>query len=107
MSTSGSSAAISSRGVSSSKSVTRVDRFERECHLGAFPLRDQRTSGSFHMANAGVGIQREDEEIAEGTCLFEQADVAGMQKVVAAVGEDHAPAFVLPLRTLIRSSARV
>ena len=39
-------------------------------------------------AHAGVGVERQDQDVAQRARLFEQADVAGMQQVVAAVGED-------------------
>jgi hypothetical protein len=73
-----------------------VDGVQSESQGGAVRLRNQGTAGTFDGAHAGIGIESEDENVAEAASLFQEADVAGMEKVVAAVGEDDDFALALP-----------
>jgi hypothetical protein len=66
-----------------------VDAFKTGENFGAFVLREHRTTGSFEGANAGIAVDANDEEIAEGAGGFEAADVTGMKKIEAAISEDN------------------
>ena len=85
---SGSTAAISSRGVSSSNSVTASTASSASASVHALLLRDQRARGTFQPPHARVGVQRQNQHVAHRARLFQQPDVTRMQDVVAAVGED-------------------
>ena len=96
--TSGSSAAINSRG--------RVFIEENDAHPpppSERPVRRAPASGisgrdgPFEAPHAGIGIERQDQHIAQRAGLFQQTDVAGMEQIVAAVGEDDGLALPLPL----------
>ena len=56
--------------------------------------------GPFMRADAGIRVQRQNQHIAQRAGLFQQPDVAGMEQVVAAVGEDYRFAFQPPARAL-------
>ena len=58
--------------------------------FGALLLRENGATGAFEVTDAGVAIDGDDEKIAEGAGLLETTDVAGMEKVKTAVGEDDA-----------------
>ena len=94
---SGSTSAISSRGVSSSKNVTASTASRASAMRGALVLDDQRPGGTFEARDARVGIERQDQNVAQRTRLFEQADMARMQNIVTAVGEHHGLIFAAPL----------
>jgi hypothetical protein len=70
------------------KDENRVDTLEAGKNFGALLLRNDGTAGPLEGANAGVAVDADDEEIAEGAGRFEAANVAGMQKIEAAIGED-------------------
>ena len=53
--------------------------------------------GTLQALHAGVGVERQNQDVAQRARAFEQTDVARMQNVVAAVGEDHGLAGALPL----------
>ncbi len=78
-----------------------VDGSQGRGEFGALVLRDERAGGTFQALHAGVGIQRQDQDVAERSCGFEQSDVAGMQNIVAAVGEDHLFAGAFPFGALL------
>jgi hypothetical protein len=67
----------------------RVDAFEAGEDFGALELRDGWAAGSFEGANAAVAVDADDEEIAKGAGGFKTADVPGMKKIEAAIGEDN------------------
>ena len=56
--------------------------------FGALVLGDERAGGTFQSLDAGVGVEGQDQDVAERSGGFKQSDVTGMQNVVAAVGED-------------------
>ncbi|HEY1468816.1 MAG TPA: hypothetical protein VGF61_07215 [Candidatus Acidoferrum sp.] len=66
-----------------------IDAFETGEDFGALVLRNNRAAGSFEGANAVIAIDADDEEIAEGAGGFEAANVSGMEKIEAAIGEDN------------------
>lgn len=45
------------------------------------------------VANAGIAVQTDDENVAEVAGVFESGDVAGMQQIEAPVGENDAAAI--------------
>ncbi len=55
---------------------------------GAVPFGDDGAIGTFEALDAGVGVEGENEHVAERTGVFEKADMAGMEDVITAVGED-------------------
>lgn len=55
---------------------------------GAVAFGDDGAVGAFQALDARVGVEGENEHVAEGTGGFKKADVAGVEDVVAAVGED-------------------
>jgi hypothetical protein len=66
-----------------------VDAFEAGEDFGALVLRNDRAARSFEGANAAIAVDADDEVIAEGAGGFETADVSGVQKIEAAIGEDN------------------
>ena len=77
-----------------------IDRLESQRHLGSLGLGEQRTVGSLRPPHTRIGVQRQDEDVAEGARLLQQPDVAGMQQVIAAVGENYGFPFLFPLFSL-------
>ncbi len=73
-----------------------VDGVERASHARPFLFGDQRPRGTFETGHAGVGVERENQDVAERPRPFQQADVAGMKKVVTTVGEDDGLAGAAP-----------
>ncbi len=65
-----------------------VDRAQRGHDLGSVVLRIDRPGRSLELAHRGVRVQRHDQGVAERARLVEVADVAGVQQVEAAIGED-------------------
>lgn len=65
-----------------------VDAAEGGDDFGAIEFGVDGAVGAFEGADGGVGIDGDDEGVSEGAGLLEVADVAGVQKVEAAVGED-------------------
>jgi hypothetical protein len=70
---------------------------QRRCEFGALVLGDERPRGTFQALHARVGIQCQDQNVAQRSRGFQQPDVPGMQHVVAAVGEDHLFSRALPI----------
>ena len=67
----------------------RVYRFQRARQSDAIVLaKSADRDGPFSLLHAGVGIQCENEDISQRASLLQQPDMAGMQDVIAAVGED-------------------
>jgi len=77
-----------------------VDRQKSLSDFCAFSLVEQRARLAFHPAHAGIGIEREHQNIPQGAGLFEEPDMARMQQVVAAVGEDDGLTLLFPERAL-------
>ena len=61
---------------------------ERREDLGALPRRGERAPRPLEAPHRGVGVDADDERVAEFPRLLEVADVADVQQVEAAVGED-------------------
>ena len=74
----------------------RVDGFEGGGHFGSEVLRDEWARRPFQALHTGIGVQREDQHIAQRSGTFEQPDVTGMKNVVTPVGEDDGFAGALP-----------
>ena len=68
-----------------------VHAIEGGQEFGAFVLGEDGAARAFQLADAGVAVEADDEGVAEGAGGFEGLDVAGVEKVEAAVGEDEAP----------------
>jgi hypothetical protein len=77
-----------------------IYRLQRQGHLGPLRLGQQRPPGSFEAPDAGVGIERQHQNVAQRPRLLQQPDVARMQEVVATVGKDHGLALLFPERAL-------
>ena len=67
-----------------------VHAFKSCKNFTAFAFGQNRTARAFQLANAGVTVNADDQGIAERACFLEAGDVARMQKIEAAVGEDDA-----------------
>lgn len=74
----------------------RVHGFKRARQFGPIILRNHRSSRTFQPLDAGVGIQRENQNVPERPRPFEQPNVPGMQNVITAVGEHYDLAVALP-----------
>jgi hypothetical protein len=77
-----------------------VDGSEGQDHGGAFAFGDYGAGRTFHAPYTGVRIQGKDQDVAEAARLFEETNVAGMEQVIAAVGEDDGFALAFPEGTL-------
>jgi len=69
-----------------------VDRFQSGENFGAFAFRQDGAACAFQLADARIAIEADDEHVAKRACLFENADMPGMEQIEAAVGEDDAAA---------------
>lgn len=74
----------------------RIDGLERGGEFRAFVLGNERPVGSFEALHARVGVQGKNQNVAERAGAFEKPDVAGMEDIVAAVGEDDLLTCQLP-----------
>ena len=74
--------------MSSSKIDDGIDALERGEHLGALGFGIDRPAGSLVAPHRRVGVHADDERVAERARLPQVADVAGMEDVEHAVGED-------------------
>ena len=83
--------------------LNRLDRFSRgvlveqrdgathssaPMNLGALAFRRNRPSRPLVPANGSVGVQADNQRIAEQSRLLQVADVSGMQQVEDTIGED-------------------
>ena len=68
-----------------------MDAHARERLESGPPLRAPRT---------GIGIQRQDQDVAGRAGLLQEPDVAGVKQVIAAIGEDYGFAVPLPALAL-------
>ncbi len=73
-----------------------IDGGQGEGDAGACLFVADGTGGALEPLDARVCVEGEDQNIAESAGGFEQADMTGMEEVVAAIGEDDAFALVLP-----------
>lgn len=67
-----------------------IDEIERSEDRGALFFGENGAGRPFNLANAAIGIDRDDEGIAELAGLLQKFDVAEMDEIEAAVGEDDA-----------------
>jgi hypothetical protein len=77
-----------------------IDSFERECEFRTLGFGDQGTRWPFHAPHASVVIQGEDQDVAKRPRLLQESYMAGMQKIIAAVGEDDGFVFLFPALAL-------
>ena len=77
--------ALGSEGVEDEHSVNALESGE---DFGALEFGDEGSALTFQLADAGVAVDGDEESVTEGAGLLEGADVAGMEKVETAVGED-------------------
>src|SRR6266478_6067030 len=73
-----------------------VNALQRGENFRAFALRNHRAPLAFELIDAGVAVQADDERVAEAARLLQAADVARMQQIKAAVGEDDAASIAFP-----------
>ena len=85
----------------------RVHGFERQRHLQRVPPPESAGAWALSARDARVGVQRQNQHVAQRSRLFQKPDMAGMQNVVTAVGEDHGLSGAPPLRRAPTSSGRV
>lgn len=74
----------------------QVDGFQGRQHDAAVGQRVDRSLRALEAADGVVVVKPDDQYISELFCLGQIADVAGVQKVETAVGEDDAPALGPP-----------
>ena len=74
-----------------------IDAAEGGEDLGAVEFSVDGAGGAFESADRGVGVEGNDEGVAEGASMLEVADVTGVKEVEAAVGEDQATALGIHL----------
>ena len=74
-----------------------IDGGEGGHDAGAFALGHDGARGAFEAADGGVGVEAEHELRAEAAAVFEQRDVADVEEIEAAVGEDDGLAGGAPL----------
>jgi hypothetical protein len=67
-----------------------IHGLQRRENFRALALRDYRTAFALQLPHAGVAIEPDDERVAQFARLLQAANVAGMQQVEAAVGENDA-----------------
>ena len=65
-----------------------IDTSQRSEHSGAVVFGDDWSSGTFEFSHAGIAVDGHDQDVAKLPGLFEQSEVANMEQVEAAVGED-------------------
>ena len=74
-----------------------IDGGESGHDAGALAFADDGARWALEAADGGVGVEAEDELGAEAAAVFEQGDVADVEQVEAAVGEDDGLARGAPL----------
>ena len=70
------------------KNANPTDAFQRSEHRGAISLAVDGTAGAFVLADSIIAVEPDEEGVAEVACAFEIGDVAGMEDVKTAVGND-------------------
>ncbi len=65
-----------------------VDHLESSDHFGPFGLIHDWSGFAFERAHTGVAVQADDEDVTQRFCVPKTADMAGVQKVEAAIGPD-------------------
>ena len=73
--------------MSSSKIDDAVDARERRENFGALGLRRDRPARSLVGAHRSIGVDADDQRVAERPRLLQIADMAGVQQIEDAVGE--------------------
>ena len=71
-----------------------VDAVERRENLGALALGSDRPAAAFDRPNGAIGIQPDNERVAQGAGLPQIPDVAGMQEIEDPVRERHLPTLM-------------
>jgi len=72
------------------KNDNRVHAFQRRENLRALAFRDDGTAFTLQLTHSRVAIQPHDKHVAQCARLLQAADMAGMQQVKAAIGENDA-----------------
>ena len=79
-----------------------VDAAQRGEHLRPVVEGGHRAAGALQGADAGVGVEADDEHVAERLRAVQQVDVPAVQQVEASVGEHDPPALALVERHPLR-----
>src|SRR5665213_923563 len=69
----------------------RVDALERGEHVRTLGLSAHGARGTLEATNRLIGVDADDQAVAERACGHEQVDVAGVQQIEHAVGKHHEP----------------
>jgi hypothetical protein len=77
-------------GIEVLKNDHAIDAFQGRENLSAFAFGQHRAASAFELTHTRVAVQADDECIAQRAGLLKAADVAGMQKIEAAIGENDA-----------------
>ena len=78
-----------------------IDRLERGQHLGARLHRLHRAARAFKPGDRGIAVQAHHQPVAGRARAGQQFDVAGMQKIEAAIGEADAQALPPPFGQML------
>src|SRR5260370_29364117 len=73
-----------------------VDALERRKNFRALALRNDWAALALELPDTRVAVQADNQRIAEAARVLQAGNVAGMQQVEAAIGEDHATAIAFP-----------
>lgn len=72
----------------------RVDRLEASEDVSSFAFRADRAIRALEAPNAGVAIEADDQGVAARARATQEIEMAGMEKVEHAIGEDDAARLV-------------
>ena len=68
--------------------------------FGPFIFGDERPAGSLYATDAGIGIQGQNQNVAEGSGLFQQTNMTRMKEIVTTVGKDDGLTRLFPAAAL-------
>lgn len=74
------------------KNTDGIDVLKRRENQGAVGLMVDGTAGAFEFADRGIAVHPHEKSVALMTRRLQIGDVAGMEEIEAAVGDDKAPA---------------
>ena len=77
----------------------RIHRTQCRKNLGTVVLAVERTIRAFKRAHGLIGVQSDNQSIAQGTCLFQVTHMTSVQQIETAVGEHQLAALLLQIST--------
>jgi len=79
------------------KNHNGIYALQRGENFRTLALRNHRAAFAFELFDAGVAVQADDQCVAVDACLLQAANMAGVEQIEAAVGEDDAAAIAFPV----------